>query len=270
MIYLDVGGMGPGLVPPEQALIPAGDRGFLFGDGLFETALIRDGQVPLLPLHLARLGASARELGIPFREEQTRDAALTLADAAGSAGEHALRITLSRGAARQRGYQPPVEARPTLLVTSAPYTRPTGPLTAVTASLRVNPGSPLTRHKSLSALEKVLARVEAARAGCGEALLLNLEGRVAEGAAANLFIFRGDRWLTPPLAEGCLPGVMRARVIALAGAVEAPLTVGDLRESDGVWLTNALQGLVPLGSLDGHPLPAGAQPPFAGRLFDPA
>ncbi len=269
MIFLDVGGRGPGLVPPAAAALPVGDRGFLYGDGLFETMLARDGAVPLLAAHLKRLTASAAALGIPCDGEFTARAIGLVVTAAGG-GDWALRLTLSRGLAERRGYAPPpaaTDARPTLLVTAAPYRRPAVPLSAVTASVRVNPDSPLVRHKTLSALEKVLAQAEAVQAGASEALLLNLDGRVAECAAANVFIRRGTRWITPPLSEGCLPGVMRERVIAAAGADEAPLTVADLIRSDGVFLTNALMGCIALGSLDGRALPLGPDREFTSILW---
>lgn len=260
LVYLDLGGRGPGLVAEGLAAIPVTDRGFLYGDGLFETLLAADGQLPLLALHLERLSASAAALGLPCDLDEVGQAALSVAQAAGS-GLHGLRITLSRGGSATRGFGPPAEPRPTLLVTAAPYRAPAGPLTAVTASLRVDPASPLTRHKSLSALEKVLARAEAARAGVDEALLLNLHGRVAEGAAANLFLCVNEQWLTPPVTEGCLPGVMRRRMIAVTGAQEAPVTLEALRAADGVYLTSALMGCLPLGHLDGQPLGQGPPPP---------
>lgn len=267
MIYLDVGGRGPGLVAPEEALIPWNDRGFLFGDGLFETVLLRDGQMPLLPYHLERLHDSAVALAIPCDLGAVATGVLAVAGAAGEHGEYALRITLSRGAAPGRGYAPPTAAAPTLLVVAAPYSRPPGLLSAITASLRVNPASPLARHKSLSALEKVVARAEAAAAGADEALLLNAAGWVAEGAATNLFVQIRGRWVTPPVADGCLPGVMRRRVIELSGAEERSLRPEDLFAAEGVWLSNALMGLLPLALLDRQALPDGAAPTWLDDLF---
>lgn len=266
LLYLDLGGRGPGLVPAKSASVPVGDRGLLYGDGLFETVLAVDGRMPLLALHLGRLSGSARALGIPCDPDQVREAALAVAAAAG-AGEHALRVTLTRGEGTARGYAPPAAPRPTLLVTAAPYRRPAGPLSAITASLRVNPASPLVLHKSLSALEKVLARAEAARAGVDEALLQNTAGRVTEGAAANLFLFADGRWLTPPVAEGCLPGVMRRRMIALTGAQEAPVAPEALQAAGGLYLTSALMGCIPLGRLDGQRLRPGPLPPALTELL---
>lgn len=226
------------------------DRGFLYGDGLFETILVRHKRAPLLPLHLARLTASARALAIPCdleRIAQDIDEHLaTLPE-----GEHALRLTLTRGEALTRGYAYTGQERPTLHLTSAPYRRPTKPLRAITATNRIYSGSPLTRHKSLSALEKVLARTEAAQAGVDEALLLNEAGRPVEGTSHNLFILLDGQWLTPPVAEGCLPGVMRSQLLRLLGARERPLTVEDLHAAERLLLSNALLGALPLIELDG-------------------
>ncbi len=267
MIYLDFNGRGPGLVSPELATVSASDRGLLYGDGLFETMLVRDGAVPLLPWHLERLAASASAVGIPYNEDSTRRAVETVANTVGN-GEHALRLTLTRGAAEQRGYLPPPEPAPTLLITAAPYARPTRPLTAATATVRINPDSFTSRFKSTSALDKVMARDEAARAGADEALLLNLMDRPAEGASSNLFIVKDGLWLTPELYEGCLPGVMRRRVLELTGATETGLSVSDLFAADAVYLTNALMGLVPLVALDGRPLPSLSTQPFTlNELF---
>lgn len=266
MIYIDTGGHGGRLVHQENASVHVWDRGFNYGDGLFETMLAHNGQVPLLDWHLERLTDSARALGIAWERLDLRAGVAAAARSAG-AGEHAIRLTLSRGLADRRGYEPDAHTPPTLVVMSSAYRRPESPFSLHTASLRVNPDSPLARHKTLSALEKVLARAEAARAGASDALMLNLHGRVAEGAATNLFIRRGSRWLTPALSEGCLAGIMRRRVIGLTQAEETQLAPEDLLECDGVYLTSALLGCVPVRSLDGIDLPRCTAPSFAVDLF---
>lgn len=269
LFFLDVAGRGPGLVPRAEAVVPVGDRGFLYGDGLFETMLMRGGEVPLLSLHLARMRVSARMLSIPFDPDRAAEACMSLVRTLDATREHVIRLTLSRGPAGQRGYQPPPDPTPTLMIAASPYQRPAGPLSAITASFRIHENSPLAAHKSLSALEKVLAKSEAARTGCDEAILLNQAGRVAEGAATNLFIVRQGLWMTPPLTDGCLPGVMRQRVLDLTGGLEWKITPADLFRCDGVYLTNAVQGCLPLAALDGRGLPWGTPPPFLHRLWTP-
>ncbi len=270
LLYLDIGGQGPGLMPAAEAAVPAADRGLLYGDGLFETVLLQDGRLPLLDLHLARLAASAAALGIPCDPQRVRTGASALASAApGAEGEQALRITLTRGSGPARGYAPPASPHPTLLITLSSYRRPAGPLRAIASSIRIWSGSPLWQHKTLSALEKVMARAEAARAGVDEALLLNEHGRLAEGAAANLFIYRDGRWLTPPISEGCLPGIMRRRMITLTGALESPIEPADLSAADGLYLTSALMGCLPVASVDGAPVRLGPAPPSLADLLSP-
>jgi branched-chain amino acid aminotransferase len=237
------------------------DRGLLYGDGLFETILVREHRAPLLPLHLARLTASADALSIPIDREAIAKA-IEAHLATLPPGEHALRLTLSRGEAVTRGYAYTGTERPILHLSSAPYRRPTGPLRAITATHRVYSGSPLTRHKSLSALDKVIARTEAVRAGVDEAILLNEAGRPVEGTSHNLFIEREDGWLTPPVSEGCLPGVMRRQLIRLLGAREEPLTLDAVRTARRVLLTNALLGALPLALWDGEKIEGEGPLPF--------
>ncbi|HLO04932.1 MAG TPA: aminotransferase class IV [Symbiobacteriaceae bacterium] len=235
------------------------DRGALYGDGLFETILVRENRAPLLPLHLARLKTSAAALAIPYDAERVTQA-IAAHLAALPPGEHALRLTLSRGEAVTRGYAYTGQEQPTLYLTSTPYRRPfsphgnAAPLRAITATNRVYSGSPLTRHKSLSALEKVIARTEAARAGVDEAILLNEAGRPVEGTSHNLFIHVHGEWMTPPVTEGCLPGVMRSQLLRLLGAREIPLTREAVRSAERVLLSNALLGALPLIEWDGEKL----------------
>lgn len=256
-------------MPAAEARIPYNDRGLLYGDGLFETILLTGGRMPLLPLHLERLQASAAALSIRFHEGKIREGIEAVAGSAGPVGEFAIRVTLTRGVAERRAYEPPPNARPTLMVIAAPYRRPGGPLSAITSSVRLDPASPLVRHKTISSLERVMAKGEAVQAGCDEAIMLNLYGRVAEGAGTSLFVIKQGLWMTPPLSDGCLPGVMRRRVMELTHATEWTIMPEDLRRCDAVFLTNALMGCLPLAALDGRGLPWAKQPDFSDQLFQP-
>ncbi|MDA8252242.1 MAG: aminotransferase class IV [Rhodospirillales bacterium] len=135
-----------------------------------------------------------------------------------------------------------------------PLPPPAGPASAITCTVtRRNEMSPLSRIKSLNFLDSVLARQEAAARNADEALLLNTHGRLAEASAANVFVLRGNALLTPPLAHGALPGIMREMLIERCGATEAPLFVGDIFAADASFLSSSL-GLRSLVSLDGRPL----------------
>lgn len=247
------------LLPADQARIDPGERGFLLGDGLFETLLAVDGRAPLSERHLARLAASASALGIPlpFAIAEIEAASRALLRASGLAeGLAALRITLAAGPG-PRGLARPESARPTLLITAAG--REAGrlpPARLHLASTRVAAASPLRRHKTLSYLENVLAWREAVAAGADEALLLNTEDRIAEASAANLFALRDGALWTPPIEDGALPGITRGLVLELArveglGLREVGLRVEDLIVADAVFLTSSLAGLRPVSALGG-------------------
>ena len=123
---------------------------------------------------------------------------------------------------------------------------------------RRNQHSPLSRIKSLNALDNVLARQEADDRGAGEAVLLNTAGRLAETTIANIFLVVSGTVLTPPVADGALPGVMRADVMARLGAIEAPLMPADLFRATEILLTNTLS-VRPLIAVDDQPVGGATQ-----------
>jgi len=136
---------------------------------------------------------------------------------------------------------PPAAPSPTVLIAGHAGLPPQSPVALVVArSTCRNQASPLSRVKSLNYLDAVLARREAAERGADDAVMLNTAGRVAETSIANLFARIDGAWATPPVAEGSLPGIMRAEVAARLGAAERPLTVEGLRRADTLLLTNAL------------------------------
>lgn len=248
----------------DQARIPVNDRGFLLGDGLFETTRVYRGRAPLLAYHLQRLHAGAQRLRIPIPWDLRAAAREVLERVPVEHG--VLRITLTRGPG-SRGYDPPPEANPTLLLQLEPLDPAVEPVDAFLCSLRRDPRSPAIGLKTISALPLILAREEARAAGCGEALLRDTEGNLAEGSATNLFWVRGGVLYTPSLATGCLPGVARSLILELARAQGIPVRevtvpVEALREASEAFLTNAVRLVVPLRSVrlpDGThiPLPPG-------------
>ncbi|CAO3431274.1 aminotransferase class IV [Azospirillum endophyticum] len=255
------------LMSAAEARIDPADRGFTLGDGLFETIRIKDGVPRHLPLHLDRLdaGVDLLHLPLPYGAEELAEAMAALIEATGIA-DGVLRLTLSRGTGA-RGVLPPADAKPTLLMTAAPAAHMTTPVTAVIARCtRRNEHSPLSRLKSLNYLDSILARQEAAERGADEALLLNAAGRLVESSVANLFLLIGGRLLTPPLADGALPGIRRALILERHGAGEEALTPEDLARADEAILTNSL-GLRPLVAVDGRPVGTGSAGPVLARLL---
>jgi branched-chain amino acid aminotransferase len=238
------------LVAADAARIEPADRGLLLGDGLFETLLCRDGRPLHASRHLARLRDGASQLAIPLPwDDDTLTAAMTAVLAA-HREPASLRMTLTRGPAG-RGLDLPTQPRPTLLITaSPPAAPPRAPLRlCIARSTRRNEHSPLSRLKTLNYLDGILARREAVLRGAHDALLLNTRGALAEATAATLFVRRDGVWCTPPLADGALPGIRRALLVAHAGAVERTLTVDDLARAQGVFLANSL-GLRAVAAID--------------------
>lgn len=251
-------------VEDGAACIAAADRGFTLGDGLFETVRVAGGRPRHLARHLARLRQGAEILAIPLAAGAAERAVDGLLAAAGlSAG--ILRLTVTRGEG-PRGLLPPPHPSPTILATLSPWEAlPAQTRLAVATVTRRNEHSPLSRIKSLNMLDNVLARAEAAAAGADEALLLNTAGRVAEAAAANLFALIDGAIVTPPVAEGALPGIARALAMAELAVVERPLALADLRRASGILLTSSL-GVRAVSALDGRPLPPGGSAALAERL----
>lgn len=252
------------VIDDATARIAPHDRGFTLGDGVFETIRIADGRPRHLERHLARLSRGAGVLGITLAAGAAHPAVAQLLSASGLA-EGILRLTVSRGEGA-RGLLPPPSPRPTILATVAPWAPPPARIRLATATVTCrNEHSPLASIKSLNMLDNVLARAEAAALGADEALLLNTAGRVAEAATANLFALLDGALVTPPVAEGALPGIARAVMMATVTVAERRLTPAELRRASEIVLTNSL-GVRAVASLDGHPVGADCSEPLAARL----
>ncbi len=250
-------------VPEEQALVSVFDRGFLYGDGLFETLRVMNG-VPLRwDAHWRRfaMGLLRLNLSVPWLPEYLRANAADLSHH-NHLPDALLRLTLSRGVG-ERGYSPRGTDAPTFVMSlhPAPVLAAEAPRAKLhTASLRLPAGDWLSACKSANKLLHVLARAEAEAAGADEALLLNPRDELAEAASANLFWVEGDTLHTPPLASGALPGVTRADVLAWCHSlgIVAHETAADLARlfrANGCFLTSSARGVVEVSALDGQVIP---------------
>jgi len=280
-------------ISPGDPCLEAGERGFLFGDGLFETVRLYDGQAPVWGRHAARLAEGCRALGIPYPEQEiAAGLAAVLAalagsssasgrqpGAAGESGAGSLRLTVTRGAhpSGVRGLAPHRELHPTVLLTANPgEPYPSAAYRsgqrAVTVSFPRNHLSPLVGLKSLNCLENVLGRREAVAAGADEGLFFNLRGELAEGTASNIFLLlAGGRLVTPPAGSGLLPGIAREIVLAAGGALGLAVSEQashrcDFQSAREVWLTNSLLEVMPLVSLDGVPVGNGRPGEIAFKM----
>ena len=250
-------------VPEERAVVSVFDRGFLYGDGLFETMRVYGGRPFRWQEHLERLLTGAEFLGIksPYSPDALRDFADQLV-AENQLPESLLRINLSRGVGR-RGYSPKGADAPTLVMSLHPV--PIGGAgedgalqwKVITSSHRLPAGESLAQFKTCNKLAQILARAEADAAGADEALLLNTDGFVVEGASSNLFWIEGETICTPPLASGVLPGVTRGVVWEICEKLglqkrEANIRDEQLNKSNGVFMSLSSVGIAEVVSLNGE------------------
>jgi branched-chain amino acid aminotransferase len=244
------------VLTPEDAQLDVTDRGFLLGDGVFETLRAEQGAPLHAARHLARLraGAALLDIPLPWTDAGLFDAMATIL-ASRPPGPAALRLTLTRGPG-PRGLLPPRRVEPTLLITAADLPPDLPPACVVVAqTTRRNEQSPLARIKSLNYLDSILARQEAARLGADDAILLNTAGRVAETTAGTIFLTLAGCCVTPPVADGALPGIARALLLESGAASERTLYPEDLCLADSAFIANSL-GNRRIAVLHGRALPA--------------
>jgi branched-chain amino acid aminotransferase len=261
------------LCPLQNARVSVFDRGFLYGDGLFETVRAYSGRPLALATHLARLRSSAHLLGIPLpRRPWAADIARLLRRNRLHDTDASVRITVTRGTAIP-GLLPPTRPRPTVLIAATPLDE-----AIVEAQLRgaravLLPFSRdgfLAEHKLLDYLPGVLGKVIAKRRQAFEAFYVNTAGYVTEGTTTNLFVCHRRRLITPP-AEGILPGVTRSLVLALAAAsgvrvTEKRLKAQDLFSADELFVTSSVAEVVPIIKLDERRIGNGRVGPLTQRL----
>lgn len=249
-------------VPEAQATVSVLDRGFLYGDGIFEVTCIKRGQPCHWVEHYDRLqrGAAFLKIKLPFAADELLAHTRRLIEL-NQMPEAILRITLSRGIG-PRGYSPKGANNPTLTMTLHPAPDISGPPPAwrvITASCRLPANEVLAHHKTCNKLAQVLARAEADDAGANEALLLNTDGHIVEGASSNLFWIADNCICTPPLQSGILAGVTRLVVLEICrnlglASRETAITPLELQRVEGAFLSLSTFGVVEIASLDGHPL----------------
>ncbi len=257
----------------EQAHLPVLDHGLLYGDGVFEGIRFYENVPFLLKEHLRRLRDSARAIALDVPWDDTELTMITSAVIDAFEGDDGyLRMIVTRGEG-PLGIDPAPCKTPRLILIAGRLemvnhtTRAEG-VRLITAATRRLPTDGLDpRIKSLNYLNHILARIEANRAGADEAILLNAQGRVAEGTADNVFIVRDSRLLTPPVSDGALPGITRALIIQLAGEIgietcEQSLGPYDLHTADECFLCGTGAELVPVREIDGRPMRACPGPTY--------
>nr|WP_183389775.1 aminodeoxychorismate lyase [Halomonas organivorans] len=229
--------------------VPFDDRGLAYGDGLFETVLVRDGEPLLWDEHMARLARGAAVLGIPMPTRATLEA---LPARAGK-GLAVLKLMLTRGSGG-RGYLAPEAPEPRLRWQAAPFApneaRWRQGVAVRHCRLRLGIQPVLAGLKHLNRLENVLARAEWSDPEIAEGLLCDVEGRLVEATCMNLFWWRGGAWHTPSLERCGVAGTLREALLARLDIRVVAAEPGALADAEAVCLANSVQGLWPVVRLD--------------------
>ncbi len=271
------------LEPADSALLTVTDRGFQVGDGVFETLRVVGGRVLELPLHAARLQASAAVMALPLPDDLEHRLGRAIADVCranmldGPAVQVAVRVTMSRGAVDGRALLPPDEVSPNVVVQAWPVEGPPaeplgGGVSLAISGVRRDPASPLATVKTTSRAEFVYAQIEARRRGADDALFLTTDGHLAEASSASVFLVEGAGLATPSLDCGILVSTTRGWVISSGGpglglAVrQGHLTPDDLFTADEAFLASSVAGIRPITSVDGRLIAAGTPGAWTLRL----
>lgn len=247
------------LVDIEDARIPAGDGGFLYGAGLFETMRAYNGVVFRLSDHLDRLLNSAKALSIEhsYMKEYLKDSIYKVLEA-NELTEARMRLTLSAGVMSQSQDK----HNATLLITAVklqPYPAEyyNKGVLVVLSRFRQNVSAPTCGHKTTSYMSRMLALKQAHEKKAAEALWFTTDGRLAEGCVSNVFLAKDSRLYTPAVSTPVLPGIARKTVCELAIAekieiIEKDLTIDDLLGADEVFITNVIMQVMPVVGIERH------------------
>ncbi len=267
-------------VPQAEAKVSVFDRGFLYGDGVFEGIRAYHGRIFRLDQHLARLyrGAKAILLELPLSPQDLRNVVVECVRRNGLSDAY-IRLVVSRGCG-DLGLDPRncrTQATVVVIVDHlALYPREvyeTG-LEVITCFTRRNlPAALNPEVKSLNYLNNILAKIEVGKARAHEGLMLNHLGYVAEATGDNIFIVRNGQIITPPVHTGILEGITREVVFELAGIMNLPLHEEDLTlyqvyTADECFLTGTAAEIVPVANADGRVIGDGIPGPITKRLME--
>lgn len=253
MIYLN-----GEFMPIENAMIPVLDRGFIFGDGVYELIPVYSRLPFRLGGHLRRLQASLDSIRLanPHRESKWQELIARLIEL-NEPDDQSLYLQITRGVAR-RDHAFPKQATPTVFIMSNPLVPPTADqiengVAVITATdnrwLRCD-------VKSTALLPNVLLRQLSVDAGCAETILLR-DGMLTEGSATNAFVVKSGVLLAPPKSNLILPGITYDVVLELAEANDVAMQVrsvseSELRQADEIWITSSSREVLPVTKLDGE------------------
>ncbi|WP_447893511.1 aminodeoxychorismate lyase [Vreelandella sp. GE22] len=223
--------------------VPVDDRGLAYGDGLFETVLMRAGQPLLWSYHVKRLARGCERLQIPMPALSDLEASFTRAP---DSELEVLKLVLTRGSGGQ-GYKAPLPPEPRLLLSRRPFTAPVERwregVCVRLCDLRLGHQPRLAGIKHLNRLENVLARQEWESPDIHEGLLADTDGRVIEAISMNVFWSDQKRFYTPGLERCGVAGTLREALVERGAVLEGELDVCALANVEGLWVGNSVQGV---------------------------
>ncbi len=250
-------------LPLSQARVPVLDRGFIFGDGVYEVIPVYGRRPFRLPQHLARLARSLEAIRLePPLDAPGWTALIDELLARNPGGDRSVYLQVTRGPA-SRDHAFPRAPKPTVFAMVSPLNPPDPALLEKGAAAVVLEDIRWSRCdiKSVNLLANILLRQQAVERGALEAILVR-DGLVTEGAASNVFIVRDGEIRTPPTSRFMLPGITRDLVLELARAHglpcrEVPVSEAELRGADEIWITSSTREILPVTRLDGRPVGGG-------------
>ena len=257
------------VVPQERAVVSVYDRGFLYGDSVFEV-LRTYGRAPFaLDEHLARLFESARRVAIemPVSREALRAEVVSSIEQAAGESDRVVRIQITRGVG-PLGLDPTLARKPLRVILVEPIVLPhaddyrDGIGVILVRTERTTDHTAAAGAKVANYLVSLLALRDAYAQGAREAVIVDGHGRVLEGTTSNVFVVKDRTLLTPPESEGILPGITRMHLLHAATALAIPvrittLTRGDLAAADEVFISSTVREVLPVVSLDGEAVGSG-------------
>jgi len=252
-------------LPMSEARISPMDRGFLFGDGIYEVIPSYAGKLVGFTPHLERMqrGLDAVEISLQLNHAQWRDIAAQLS-ARNGGGNLGIYLHVSRGADTRRDHAYPAGINPTVFAFAYPIPPAPQPdkqaVTPYTAATALDLRWQRCNIKSTSLLGNVMHYQQARVSGHNETILHNELGEITEAAACNVFVVRSGVVATPLLDEHKLPGITRYMLLDILrrdGSIpveECVVTLDELRNADEVWLTSSSKDIVPVIAIDGRPV----------------
>jgi len=248
------------IIPDTEGSISTGDRGFLYGDGIFETLRSYNGEPFKLAEHLERMRCSAEKLKIiPLYSNAEISESITKLLEKNSVQDAYIRITLSRGEGGS-GLQMSDSLKSTILIQVKPFTPYDEKLYnegmyLIVSGHRRSTTSPICRHKTTNLLTSILLKEEAKDKSANEAIVINTDGYVAECVVSNIFMVNNGSVITPSLDTNILPGITRRTVLDICQnsgipAREESFKIETLINADEVFITNSLMEIMPVSVIE--------------------